>query len=212
MLVSLLTKIQRQHLNFLQGEFSMARNPETTWDMLNVAMSYFQKHIKEKENKFVLSIVDLLHVSNFKGGNASITEPEEDLAKKLVIYSKKLEEIENLVGNKKLVDLSPGELINLKDIGESFLQLTRQDESRIRGFGPSYASALMFAYFPEVLPVLDRRVLNGAGIDVIYDSQKQVKNIISYYARLIEAFSEALLSNRALSLRELDKLWFSKAL
>lgn len=191
----------------------MARNPETTWDMLNVAMSYFQNHIKEKkENKFSLSIVDLLHVSNFKGGNASITEPEEDLAKKLVIYSKKLEEIGKLVSNKSLVDLSHDELKKLKNLGESFLQLTRQDESRIRGFGPSYASALMFAYFPEVLPVLDRRVLNGAEINVVYDSQKQVKNIISYYAQLIDAFHRVLLSDRTLSLRALDKRWFSKSL
>ena len=190
----------------------MARNPETTWNKLNVAMSYFQKYIETKEDKFALSIVDLLHVSNFKGGNASITEPEEKLCKKLNVYSKKLKDIEKLVGHKKLVELSSKDQEKLIKIAISFLQLTKHIDTKIRGFGPSYASALMYAYFPDVLPVLDRRVLNGAEIEVELDSQKQVKNIISHYAPLIEAFRKALLAKRTLSLRQLDKLWFSKPL
>ena len=47
----------------------------------------------------------------------------------------------------------------------AFLRLTEQDETTISGFRAWYASALLAAYFPQALPVIDRQVLRGAGID-----------------------------------------------
>lgn len=188
----------------------MAKKDETKWEMLNVAMSYFQEYIQGKPTKYSLSIVDLLHVSNFKGGNASITEPEAQLVQKLDGYAKKLVEIGNLIGSQKLIELSAEKREQLKTLGMSFLDLTQKAKTNIRGFGPSYASALMAAHFPDVLPVLDRRVLNGAEIHVEYQSQGQVKNIITYYTKLIDAFHATLSNEPSLSLRQLDKRWFSK--
>jgi hypothetical protein len=190
----------------------MARNPETTWEMLNVAMSHFQVHISSKKDRCSLSIIDLLHVSNFKGGNASITEPVSSLPAKLKHYESGLKKIENAFATKSLVALDVKQRAELKKFCADFLALTNNPESEIRGFGPSYASALLAAHFPDLIPVLDRRALNGAGISVEQNSQGQVKNIATHYSNLIEAFSRELNSNPGMTMRQLDKAWFSKPL
>jgi hypothetical protein len=186
----------------------VARKPETTWEMLDVAMTLFQSHIKSKPDRFALSIVDLLHVSNFKGGNASITEPEPGLSTKLGSYEAQLRNLDSIVSGRKLGKLGKS-LEKVKECGVNFLHLTSEEsKTRIRGFGPSYASALLYAFFPNVMPVLDRRILNGAGIAASFDSQGQVKGIGSYYGQLIDAVHRVLSADDALSLRELDKRWF----
>jgi len=190
----------------------MARNPETTWEMLNVAMSHFQNHIGSKTDRCSLSIVDLLHVSNFKGGNASITEPVATLPEKLKHYESTLKEIQKSFDGKSLVNLNDGELECLKDKCNTFLALTEAQVSGIRGFGPSYASALLAAHFPNLIPVLDRRALNGAKIKVVCDSQNQVKNIAKHYGDLIGAFRSELKKRSGMTLRQLDKCWFIKPL
>lgn len=80
----------------------MARRPETTWEMLDVAMTHFRSYIKSKPDRFTLSIIDLLHVSNFKGGNASITEPNPGLSTKLRSYEAQLRRIDSIVSRNKL--------------------------------------------------------------------------------------------------------------
>ena len=182
--------------------------------MLNVAMMHFQSYIKSKKDKFALSILDLLYVSNFKGGNASITEPEAGLSTKLKSYEALLHEIDSVVQDRKLVDLSNTQLERFKARGTIFLRLTQADETNIRGFGAAYASAMLAAYFIDVAPVLDRRALNGAivngaKISVDCDKQGQVRNICSHYEQLVDAFHSALSKENSLSLRELDKRWFS---
>ena len=186
----------------------MPRKPEATWDMLNVAMKHFQAHIAVKADLCSLSLVDLLHVSNFKGGNASITEPEPGLARKLYAYEGVLREIAAAFDSRTLRELNEHERTTHVGLARKFLDLTHEKATKIRGFGPSYASALLAAHFPDLLPVLDRRVLNGAGIDVRLDSQGQVRNLPSHYPALIEAFHKALVSKKGLSLRELDRIWF----
>jgi hypothetical protein len=185
----------------------MSRNPATTWEMLNVAMTHFQTYIASKSDRFALSITDLLHVSNFKGGNASITEPEPGLSTKLRRYEAHLRKIDPTVSGWELGKLGD-QLGEVKVCGDSFLHLASDAKTKIRGFGPSYASALLHAFFPDVMPVLDRRILNGAGISVCLDSQGQVKNIGSHYGQLIDACQKALSEDGALSLRQLDKRWF----
>jgi hypothetical protein len=190
----------------------MARKPEATWVMLNEAMSHFQEHIRRKKQKWELSLIDLLHVSNFKGGNASITEPVATLSKKLKYYEIALRDIEGNFKKKALNDLTTDQLIQLTACCKNFLALTTQPESKIRGLGPSYASALLAAYFINLIPILDRRVLNGANISVTTQANGQVKDIAKHYTELIEAFRTALRLTPEMTLRELDKQWFSKSL
>jgi hypothetical protein len=180
--------------------------------MLNVAMTHFQAHIAGKADPCSLSLVDLLHVSNFKGGNASITEPEPGLARKLRGYERVLHAIAAAFGGQALRELNAQERATLVTLAGGFLALTQTEATKIRGLGPSYASALLAAHFPELLPVLDRRVLNGAGIAVRVDSQGQVRDLPSHYPALIEAFHESLVANRDLTVRELDRIWFCRPL
>lgn len=190
----------------------MARNPETTWQMLDEAMSYFQAHIALKTDRYSLTIVDLLHVSNFKGGNASITEPIHLLPRKLKPYGAALSQIDKVFDVKDLVKLDESKTNELKIHCKNFLDLTTRADTAVRGFGPSYASALLAAYFPNLIPVLDRRSLNGAGIKADKDTQGQVKNVATHYGELIEAFKRELQRNPGATLRQIDKRWFSKPL
>ena len=62
----------------------MAGNPETRWKLLNHAMEHYQQYIDQKKNRNDLCFIDLLYISNFKGGNASITESVDTLRKNLI--------------------------------------------------------------------------------------------------------------------------------
>lgn len=190
----------------------MARKTETTWELLNVAMSHYQEHIQAKKDRCSLSIIDLLHVSNFKGGNASITEPLVTLSRKIKYYEASLRKVEQNFSGKSLSTLNASELNALVLLCNEHLTLTTTDFSQIRGIGPSYASAILAAHHLNLIPVLDRRALNGAGIAVIKDSQNQVKNIASHYGQLIRAFNAELTRRPGLSVRQLDKEWFSAIL
>ncbi|WP_187409080.1 hypothetical protein [Saccharophagus sp. K07] len=190
----------------------MARNPKTTWEMLDHAMAHYQAYISSKNQRFSLSIVDFLHVSNFKGGNASITEPVVTLVEKLESYEKVLIDIDKNFNGKNLRQLSAQETGELISLCKNVTDLTKNNNTKIRGFGASYASALLSAHFMDLIPVLDRRILNGAGIKVEYNRQMQVKNIANYYGDLIKACQTELLKRKNLTLRELDKEWFTKAL
>ncbi|MGF6149997.1 hypothetical protein [Pseudomonas fluorescens] len=190
----------------------MARKPETTWEMLNEAMSYFQEHIRNKKFSWKLSLIDLLHVSNFKGGNASITEPMATLPAKLKYYETALRDIEATFKKKALNDLTAEQLTQLTGCCTDFLALTTKPESKIRGLGPSYASALLAAHFINLIPVLDRRVLNGADISVTTQANGQVKDIANHYVELIITFRATLQLTPKMTLRELDKKWFIKSL
>ena len=190
----------------------MARDPNTTWEMLNHAMLHYQTFISNKKSKYSLTIIDLLHVSNFKGGNASITEPEKTLGTKLKSYQDVLKKIDNKFTGKKLSQLNNDETEELIKLCNEVSALTKDSKTKIRGFGPSYASALLAAHFMDLIPVLDRRILNGANIQVTYDKQKQVKNISQYYGQLIKACQSELKKRKNITLRELDKEWFTKTL
>jgi len=80
------------------------------------------------------------------------------------------------------------------------------------GFKCSYASALLHFYFPNLVPILDRRVLNGIGIKVKRNKQGQVVNIERYYSALIDLFHSYLKYNPNKSLRDYDKENFVKPL
>lgn len=206
--ISVVTRTQRFRLITVEG-WSMPRKPETTWEMLNIAMSYYQEHIQAKKNRYTLSVIDLLHVSNFKGGNASITEPLATLPGKLKCYEEVLKKVEKSFSGKTLSELTANELDSLVTLCNEFLALASASSSQIRGLGPSYASAILAAHFMNLIPVLDRRALNGADISVVKDSQNQVKNIAGHYGRLIRAFHAEFSKRPGVTVRQLDKEWFS---
>ena len=80
----------------------------------------------------------------------------------------------------------------------------------IDGFKSSYASALLHFYFPNLIPILDRRVLQGIGIKIRTNTQGQVVQIDQYYPQLIDAFYKDLTEGSGKTLRELDKEYFIK--
>ncbi|MBB4427105.1 hypothetical protein GGD66_005681 [Bradyrhizobium sp. CIR48] len=179
------------------------------WHNLNNAFQYLLRFIEAKlpADRYNLSEIDLALVSNFKGGNASIVEPIELLSDKLAIYGRSLDILARMIGGRALVTFSTCD--ELRAEAGAFLALTLTPETAISGFRASYASALLAAYFPETLPVLDRQVLRGAGIAHKLNSQGQVIQIEQHYGKLIERFHSVLKSKPGLSLRELDREWFA---
>ncbi len=182
----------------------------TQWEKANISYQNYVNYIKRKIKKFELHLIDLLYIRNFKGGNASIHEEETSVDTKLKEYSKHLEEIDREFGNKQLRELSEEELESLKKKVQSFIQLTKNRMTAIDGFKSSYASALLHFYFPDLIPILDRRVLNGVGIEVEKNSQGQVINIEEHYPELIDKFFDYLKKNPTKSLRDYDKECFTK--
>lgn len=191
---------------------------EKTWEQLNEAWLHFQNYLASKQDRYKLSFVDLIYVSNFKGGNSSITESLQTITPKLEVYESSIRLISKHFRGKKLATLSKKDTYRLKKHCHAFLELTDREQTKIRGFGPSFASALLASYFPQLVPILDRRVLSGARISAQVNSQKQVKNIARHYPALISRMQRILkrrgiLKRRAIfDLRQLDRTLFIKPL
>lgn len=178
------------------------------WDKLNNAFEYFLDFLTTTPQRirYDLTSVELVLVSNFKGGNSSITEPLESLRPRLVAYSEKLKEIAELADSRPLRLFNT--LTELQRLSSEFLDLTQNAMSKIAGLGPAYASAVLAGYFPETLPVIDRHVLRGARVEHKVNSQRQVIDLQKHYPLLLERFREELVRRPELSLRELDRIWF----
>jgi hypothetical protein len=161
-----------------------------------------------KKPRYVLTLVDLLHASNFKGGNSSIIDPEGEVNRRLTRYSELLQVIEERIGEKALGRLTPKEKEWFKEIAQRFIELPHDNLTAIRGFRSSYASAVLSGHFPELAPVLDRNILLGAEIKHSTTKQGQVINIERYYAKLIDTLYARLSSKSSLSLRLLDEQLF----
>src|SRR5258705_4130675 len=182
-----------------------------TWDNLNEAFQYLRTYISQKkQDRFSLSEIDLALVSNFKGGNASVVEPLNDLRKKLTAYTSALVKLDHVFGGLPLRDIPIQQLAAVQELARAFLQLAKTPETAIKGFGPANASALLAAHFPDTLPVIDRLVLSGADIEHTRNNQGQVVNIEGHYPILIAKCHEALIASPQMSLRELDKHWFER--
>lgn len=184
--------------------------PKDRWEMLNHTFDAYQDYRKTSEG---LSYIDLLYVSNFKGGNASIGDSQNEVDKKLSdFYQPLLNAIKESYCKSKLQDLSSDELAELSNLAKQFVLLTKEADPKIRGFGVSYASALLAMNFSDLLPVLDRRVLAGAGIEeglaAMRKTGGQVKHIEAHYPELLKRMRKELKSDGNLTLRELDRKWF----
>jgi len=127
----------------------------------------------------------------------------------LKFYSSELEKIDLRFDNKRklsqLADDEVGELINLVlDISK----LCFKNETKIDGFGVSYLSALLSAYFPDLIPILDRRVLINLKIPTIEKlSTGQIKDIHKHYGLLIMEMAKES-KNRSKSIRDIDREYF----
>ena len=183
------------------------------WVKMGKSLSNYQAFINKKEDRFRLGLVDLLYISNFKGGNGAIHEHEEDLAKKLVPYSNLLVQISLQFGTLELAQLSNIQTAALIGLLENLPSYTSDAKTSIDGFKISYLSALYHAYFPNLIPILDRRVLIGTSIITKPNQLRngQVIAIHKYFPELIMKM-QLLSRSSGKSLRELDGLNFEKAL
>jgi len=68
-------------------------------------------------------------------------------------------------------------------------------------------TTLLHFYFPNLYPILDRRVLNGLKLitETDLDKQGQVKKLKDFYSKLILEFKQR---TRTQTIRELDKELF----
>jgi len=172
------------------------------WKKLRHAYKYASEHISSKKsNIYSINTIDLVLISNFKGGNASIAEPVNQIEEKLIKYTAELSRIGNEFKKGNLRELEKPELDKLCNFAIRFLNLTLNRSTKIDGFGPSYASALLNIYFPDLLPILDRRVLLAAGApDIKMNSQLQVDKIEKHYPWLIRYSHKCLQKKRDLQL------------
>lgn len=182
----------------------------TNWNKSEISMNNYQDFLNRKLDKFDFSILDLLYISNFKGGNATINEEENELSIKLkTYYSPIFNDINDEFGDKSLKNLSDKETERLCELSSKILDLTKSKLSAIDGFKTSFLSTLLHAVFPNLYPILDRRLLINMEIvreeDLTKD--KQVKKIDTFYSKLIKKVQSEIRNNK-LDIRELDKKYF----
>jgi hypothetical protein len=185
----------------------------TRWEKADISYRNYVAYLNRKSSPCELSLIDLLYVSNFKGGNASIQEQESSVNQKLKKYSDNLQKISDRFGKQNLRDLNETDLKFLQALCIEFLNLVKKDSLfRIDGFGSSYISALLHFHFPTFIPILDRRVLNGARIKADTNAQGQIIDIERYYPELIQYFHRELRNRPETELRSLDKELFIRSI
>lgn len=184
----------------------VSKRATTNWEDANRAFILYQDYLTTKTDRFALSATDLMYISNFKGGNASVSGTTSELTQKLEAYSIILRKIDHEFGNRSLSSLSPVEIESLIALCmESFAVL---DANRIKGFSHSYLSALLCAYFPALLPILDRWMVTNLGIPHKKTPQGQIEDLQEHYPEVIRRFHRRLSQEQGLSVRELDKRLF----
>jgi hypothetical protein len=190
----------------------MGSKEENRWDKSEISYQNYQEYIERKSNHFELSFIDLLYISNFKGGNATINEIETIIDQKLIQYSNGLIKINKRFHGRKLSDLTDNEIEILIKMVDDIVSLTDKDsyQTKIDGFSSSYLSALLNAYFPDLVPILDRRLLISLKLVTKSDedSQGQIKNIKSFYGLLIRQVSK-IVKDTGETLRVVDRRIFS---
>ncbi len=195
-------------------ETDIDKRAETQWTKSDVSYTNYQEYIKNKGNRFVLTIIDLFYISNFKGGNSTFNEPTEIINEKLKGYSQELSALDQNFQNISLAMLSDEKIELLIAKVKSICLLTHKNSKyKVDGFGVSYLSALLNSYFPNLLPILDRRILINLNIvsEADLDKQKQIKQIEDFYGDLIGKFAN-LMKETGWTIRSLDRKYFKKQL
>jgi hypothetical protein len=189
--------------------FDNSSNAATKWKKSNISFSNYQNYIKTKQSRFELSLIDLLYISNFKGGNSTINEYERMINEKLEAYSSKLIEIDREFDHKSLSELDSFQIKRLTELVLQACDLTKTSSTRIDGFSVSYLSGLLCAYFPHLIPIIDRRLLINLQIVTDQDKTKQgqIKKIQRFYPALIDKIA-SISKELGLSVREVDQKLF----
>lgn len=181
----------------------------TSWENKNKSYVNYMEYIDNKERKFKLTLIDLLYISNFKGGNACIHEHKSDVDEKLEKYSECLKAIENEFKGKKLENLTDEELNSLKEKAETVIRATDEENTEIFGFKTYYAAAMLHFYFPNLLPIMDENVIDSTNIKPKEDNSNQsIDEELNYYFLLIDEFYRHLRKHPEKSVREYDKELF----
>ena len=194
----------------------MDKKAEAFWVKARNTVEHYTQFVNEKpiSKKLVPSFTDLLYASNFKAGNGNVQEPVESIEEKLTEYSQLLTDFNNKIfdnplNNKALASLDDEKLAFLLMLIERMVNVC--SKQKIDGFGISYCSALFHFYFPNLIPVLDRRVLMGMKIVTKpeqMDRYGQVKKIGDYYEFLIRELHKQLQEERFDTLEDADKYYF----
>lgn len=186
----------------------------TNWRRAQHAYEHYQSFIADKSDKYALAFADLAFVKNFKGGRAFIDEPMATFAHKLRHYEAALRAcVADPAFAFTLSTVPDSDYSRVRDTITAFAALPETPASDISGFGSSFASALLHFYFPVLVPILDKRALNGSGVPGLrVDSQNNVTNLLVLYPALIDNCRERLQQNQQPTLRELDRQLFIEEL
>ncbi len=186
----------------------------TNWGRAQHAYEHYQSFIAAKPDKYALAFADLAFVKNFKGGSAFIDEPVATFAPKLRPYEDALRACAADTAFALTLSTVPdSDYIRVRNIITAFAALPETPASDISGFGSSFASALLHFYFPLLVPILDKRALNGSGVRGLQvDRYNNVTNLLSLFPALIDNCRTRLQQNQQLTLRELDRQLFIEQL
>lgn len=184
------------------------------WRRAQSAYQHYRVYIGAKPNRHALTFTDLVYVKNFKGGSATIAEPVATFGVKIEPYEEALQQCAADPGFGYSLTTVPAHLYpGVRHRMINFASLPNNSASDISGFGESFATALLHFYFPTLVPILDKRALNGSGVKGIsVDRYNNVTNLLALYPALIDAFRGALIATPALTLRDVDQQWFSQTL
>ncbi len=186
----------------------------TNWSRAQHAYEHYRQFIAAKSSRYALSFADLAFVKNFKGGSALIAEPVATFAAKLHHYEQALSACAaDPAFSLTLSTIPAGDYSRVRKLILDFVTLPEARASDIAGFGCSFASALLHFHFPLVVPILDKRALNGSGVQGLQvDSYNNVQNLLALYPALIDACRTRLQQQTTLTLRELDRQLFIEKL
>lgn len=188
------------------------KQAERRWKKSNISFDNYRQYIACKPERCSLSFIDLLYISNFKGGNSTINEEEDKINFKLTFYSNELRNIDALFTNSNLGDLTEEMVKKLIKKVYDICDLTLKSRStNIDGFSVSYLSALLCAHYPNLIPILDRRILKSLSLVSVTDIAKsgQIKSIQRFYGPLITKVSK-ISKKKKKTIREIDREEFSK--
>ena len=174
------------------------RTAKSMWLDSRPVYDDYISYIESKKERFHLTIIDLFYIKNFKGGSAVFSEGDKKVNARLLNYSELLKKIHTEKWRTgKLSDLENDELSELIKYGVEVLNLAKAEDSKIKGLGPSFSSTLLHFYFPQLFPILDRRVIIN-GFNITKKEQppfkvlksNQIKDIENHYPSLIKLFHE----------------------
>lgn len=187
---------------------------EANWARADNAYQQYLRYISVKPDRVALTFTDLVYLKNFKGGSAVIGESVATSSEKLARYEQSLRACMSAPEfQKTLRNLTDAEYLRARKRIVAFVDLVNSPETDINGFGESFASALLHFYFPSLVPILDRRALNGSGLEGLkVNGQDQVTNLLALYPALIDYFRDRLRSEASLTLRSLDRGLFIEKL